>query len=72
MKKWDIKITKDEWDELWFDYDYYGTSDDIEYTITYKYEVLTVCFIFQIQRVKNLFSTHLIKIIQKILSILAK
>ncbi len=39
-KKWDIKITKDEWDELWFDYDYYGASDDIEYTITYKYEVI--------------------------------
>ena len=39
-KKWDIKITKDEWDELWFDYDYFGTSDDIEYTITYKYEVI--------------------------------
>ena len=39
-KKWDIKITKDEWDELWFDYDYYGTSNDIEYTITYKYEVI--------------------------------
>jgi len=39
-KKWDIKITKDEWDELWFDYDYYGISDDIEYTTTYKYEVI--------------------------------
>jgi len=39
-KKWNIKITKDGWDVLWFDYDYYGTSDDIEYTITYKYEVI--------------------------------
>ena len=39
-KKWKIKITKDGWDVLWFDYDYYGTSDDIEYTITYKYEVI--------------------------------
>jgi hypothetical protein len=38
--KWNIKITKDEWDELWFDYDYYGTNDDVEYTITYKYEVI--------------------------------
>ena len=38
--KWDIKIKKDEWDELWFDYDYYGTSDEIEYSITYKYEVI--------------------------------
>jgi hypothetical protein len=39
-KKWNIKITKDGWDVLWFDYDYYGTNDDIEYTITYKYEVI--------------------------------
>jgi len=39
-KKWKIKITKDGWDVLWFDYDYYGTSDNIEYTITYKYEVI--------------------------------
>ena len=38
--KWDVKIKKDEWDELWFDYDYYGTSDEIEYSITYKYEVI--------------------------------
>ena len=38
--KWDIKIKKDELDELWFDYDYYGTSDEIEYSITYKYEVI--------------------------------
>ena len=38
--KWNIKITKDEWDELWFDYDYYGTSNEIEYSITYKYEVI--------------------------------
>ena len=38
--KWDIKITKDGWDILWFDYDYYGFSDEIKYTITYKYEVI--------------------------------
>ena len=38
--KWNIKIKKDELDELWFDYDYYGTSDEIEYSITYKYEVI--------------------------------
>ena len=25
---------------MWFDYDYYGSSDEIEYTITYKYEVI--------------------------------
>ena len=38
--KWNIKITKDEWDILWFDYEYYGTSQEIEYKITYKYEVI--------------------------------
>ena len=38
--KWNIKIKKDEWDILWFDYEYYGTSQEIEYTITYKYEVI--------------------------------
>ena len=38
--KWNIKIKKNEWDEFWFDYDYYGTSQEIEYTITYKYEVI--------------------------------
>jgi hypothetical protein len=38
--KWNIKIKKDEWDEFWFDYDYYGTSDEIEYSVTYKYEVI--------------------------------
>ena len=39
-KKWNIKIKKDEWDILWFDYEYYGTSQEIEYTILYKYEVI--------------------------------
>ncbi|CAM1370034.1 hypothetical protein [Tenacibaculum xiamenense] len=38
--KWNIKIKKDEADVLWFDYEYYGTSEEIEYTITYKYEVI--------------------------------
>jgi hypothetical protein len=38
--KWNITFKKDEWDEFWFDYDYYGTSDEIEYSITYKYEVI--------------------------------
>jgi hypothetical protein len=33
-------MKNDEWDELWFDYEYYGTSQEIEYTITYKYEVI--------------------------------
>ena len=38
--KWDITIKKDEWDVFWFDFDYYGTGQEIEYTITYKYEVI--------------------------------
>ena len=38
--KWYITIKKDEEDILWFDLDYYGTSQDIEYTMTYKYEVI--------------------------------
>ncbi len=38
--KWNIKIKKDQVDVLWFDYDYYGSSEEIEYTITYKYEVI--------------------------------
>ena len=38
--KWNIKIKKDEWDEFWFDYDFYGTDQEIEYTILYKYQVI--------------------------------
>ena len=38
--KWNIKIKKDDEDVFWFDYEYYGFSEDIEYTITYKYEVI--------------------------------
>ena len=38
--KWYITFKKDEEDILWFDFDYYGTSQEIEYTITYKYEVI--------------------------------
>jgi len=38
--KWDIEIKRDQEDVLWFDYDYYGASEEIEYTITYKYEVI--------------------------------
>lgn len=37
---WNIKIKRDEEDVLWFDYEYYGTSDEIEYTTTYKYQVV--------------------------------
>lgn len=39
-EKWNIEITKDQEDVFWFDYDYYGTSEEIEYTTTYKYEVI--------------------------------
>ena len=38
--KSDIKIKKDKPDEFWFELDYYGSSDEIEYSITYKYEVI--------------------------------
>ena len=38
--KWYITIKKDEEDILWFDLDYYGSTQEIEYTITYKYEVI--------------------------------
>ena len=38
--KWNIVIKKDELDEFWFDYQYYGASDEIEYTITHKYKVI--------------------------------
>jgi len=38
--KWNIKIKKDQEDVFWFDYEYYGSSEEIEYTITYKYEVV--------------------------------
>ena len=39
-KKWNIRIKRDEWDLFWFDYDYYGFSEEVEYTISYKYEVI--------------------------------
>jgi hypothetical protein len=39
-KKWNIQIKKDEWDALWFQYDYYGSSEEIENIIIYKYEVI--------------------------------
>ena len=38
--KWYITIKTDEEDILWFDFDYYGTGQEIEYTTTYKYEVI--------------------------------
>ena len=38
--KWFITIKKDEEDVFWFDLDYYGSGQEIEYTITYKYEVI--------------------------------
>ena len=38
--KWNIKLKKDEEDVFWFDYEYYGLSNEIEYSITYKYEVI--------------------------------
>ena len=38
--KWNIEIKRDEEDIFWFDYEYYGTSQEMEYTTTYKYEVI--------------------------------
>ena len=38
--KWHIEIKRDEEDILWFEYDYYGSGEEIEYSITYKYEVI--------------------------------
>ena len=38
--KWDIRIKIDQEDRFWFDYNYYGTSEEIEYTTTYKYDVV--------------------------------
>ncbi|WP_271766798.1 hypothetical protein [Aquimarina algiphila] len=38
--KWNINFKRDQEDVLWFDYEYYGSSTEIEYTITYKYEVI--------------------------------
>ena len=38
--KWFIKIKKDEEDVFWFQYDYYGMSEEIEYSKMYKYEVI--------------------------------
>ena len=39
-KRWSIKFKKDEEDILSFDYDYFGKGDEIEYSITYTYEVI--------------------------------
>ncbi len=38
--KWNIELKKDEVDALWFKYEYYGFSEEIEYATTYKYEVI--------------------------------
>lgn len=38
--KWNIRTQKDQFDVLWFAYEYYGTSEEIEYTVTHKYEVI--------------------------------
>ena len=38
--KWNITFKRAEEDVLWFDIDYYGTSQEIEYTLSYKYEVI--------------------------------
>ncbi len=39
-EKWNINIKRDEEDIFWFGYDYYGESEEIEHSVTYKYEVI--------------------------------
>ena len=39
-KKWTIEIKRDEFDLLMFGFDYYGSGETVEYSITYKYEVI--------------------------------
>ena len=56
--KWFITIKKDEEDVLWFDLDYYGTNQEIEYTITYKYEVIDGLLHFSNTEDQNLYSIH--------------
>lgn len=38
--KWNIDMKRDEKDVLWFDYDYYGSGEEIEYSTTFKFEVI--------------------------------
>ncbi len=38
--KWNIEIKRDEVDIFWFRYDYYGSGEEIEYSLTYKCEVV--------------------------------
>lgn len=38
--KWNVEIKRDEMDVFAFDYDFYGSSNEIEYSITYKFEVV--------------------------------
>lgn len=38
--KWNIKIKRDQEDVFWLNYEYYGAGQEIESTITYKYEVI--------------------------------
>ena len=54
--KWNIRFKKDELDLLWFDYDYYGFSQEIEYTITYKYEVIDGLLNFSSTKFKKNYS----------------
>ena len=38
--KWNIEIKKDQVDVLKFSYDYYGSSEEIEYSTSYEFEVV--------------------------------
>ena len=48
-----IRFKKDELDILWFDYEYYGFSEEIEYTISYKYEVIDGLLHFSRTKIKK-------------------
>ncbi|RPG68918.1 MAG: hypothetical protein CBD07_001260 [Flavobacteriaceae bacterium TMED147] len=51
--KWNITFKRAEEDVLWFDIDYYGTSQEIEYTISYKYEVIDSLLYFSRTKIKK-------------------
>jgi len=59
-KKWNIRLKRDEWDLFWFDYDYYGFSEQVEYTISYKYEVIDGLLYFSSTKFKKYDSKDLV------------
>jgi len=39
-KRFNIEMIEDQFDVLWFRYDYFGSGEEIEYSEVYKYEVI--------------------------------